>query len=299
MELRSRGLGYRRLAAIICEEFRVCVSYRTIERWLRKYSHFVSSDGVPVNRVSLQQVTGHNELSLEPVNSLDLDVIKKQYGRLGRTERAVLQVILSDPSLVWTAAMVHRRLRLLKYVVSRQAVYQAMRRLARRGVLARVPEFKLVEGEVVRGGFRLVALEPSSFGVHNLRVPGLQVIADDVSVNLSSGLFVGEVMVGEAPITQLELNSDIPIPKEILDYLRNRIGWGFTVIYPKPKLGVLRIEHRLWPKDLTLSLSSKDEIEARGKLITNILSNIITYEVTRLKVSSDRRRVLRGVPFVL
>jgi len=313
VELRGRGLGYRRLAAIICEEFGVCVSYRTIERWLRKYSHFVSSDGEPVNRVSLQQVTGHNELSLEPVNNLDLDVIKKQYGRLGRTERAVLQVILSDPGLVWTAAMVHKRLKLLKYVVSRQAVYHAMKRLLKRGILAKVPSFvrspkngkskvfkyEIVKGEVIRGGFRLVALEPSSFGVHNLRVPGLQVIADDVSVNLSSGLFVGEVMVGEAPITQLELNSDIPIPKEILHYLRDRIGWGFTVIYPKPKLGILRIEHRLWPKDLTLSLSSKDEIEARGKLITNILSNIITYEVTRLRSSSDRRGVLGSVPSVL
>jgi len=71
------------------------------------------------------------------------------------------------------------------------------------------------------------------------------------------------------------------------------------VIYPKPKLGILRIEHRLWPKDLTLSLSSKDEIEARGKLITNILSNIITYEVTRLRSSSDRHGVLGSVPTVL
>ena len=92
----------------------------------------------------------------------------------------------------------------------------------------------------------------------------MQVIADDSSVNLSIGLFVGEVLVGEAPPTQFELNSDITIPKEVLYYLRDRIGWGFTVIYPKPKQGVLRIEHRFWPKDLILSLSSKDEIEARG-----------------------------------
>lgn len=310
LELREKGLGYRSIAKAICRELHVCVSYRTIARWIKKYSHFILNGGVSVNKVSLQQVTRDNLSSREPVNNPDLDVIKKQWGKLGRTERTVLQVILSDPSIVWTAAMVWRELKLLKYSVSRQAVYQAMRRLAKRGILTRIPryvrvgtktkEFKyeLFKGEVIRGGFKLVALEPSSFSIHNVRVPGIQVIADDSSVNLSVGLFVGEVLVGEAPLTQFELNSDIPISKEVLDYLRNRVGWGFTVIYPKPRQGVLRIEHRFWPKDLTLSLTSKDEIEARGRLITKIVYEVITYEVMRLR-SSDRRGVLGSVLSVL
>ena len=117
-------------------------------------------------------------------------------------------------------------------------------------------------------------------------------------MNLSVGLFVSEVLVGEVPLTQFEPNSDIPIPKEVLDYLRKRLGWGFTVIYPKPKQGVLRIEHRFWPKDLILSLSSKNEIEARGRLITKIVYEIMTYEVMRLR-SSDRHEGLRSVSLVL
>ena len=112
------------------------------------------------------------------------------------------------------------------------------------------------------------------------------------------GLFVGEVLVGEAPLTQFELNSDIPIPKDLLKYLREHLGWRFSVIYPKVEEGVLRVEHRFWPKDLTLSLTSKSEIEARGRLITKILHEILTYEVVRLRVS-DRRGILRSVSLVL
>ena len=310
IELRSKGLGYRSISKAICKELRVCVSYRTIARWVKKYSHFILNGGVSVNKVSLAEVTGSNLSSREPVNNPDLDVIKKQWGRLGRTERAVLRVILSEPGIVWTAAMVWRELKLLKYGVSRQAVYQAMRRLAKRGILTRIPRYvrvgskikefryEVVKGEVIRGGFKLVALEPSSFSIHNVRVPGIQVIANDSSVNLTVGLFIGEVLVGEAPLTQFELNSDIPLPKELLRYLRERLGWGFSVIYPKIEEGVLRVDHRFWPKDLTLSLTSKDEIEARGRLITKLLHEILTYEVVRLRVS-DRRGILRSVPLVL
>ena len=292
-ELRERGLGYR----AIVKQLNLSVSYRTVARWLVRYERFLN--GVKVTRKASSPVTSTNNLlSLEPVIREDLDAIKKRWGRLGRTQRAVLEVILTDPSVVWTAAQVWRRLKLLKYVVSRQAVYQAMRRLARRGILHYFREYVLVEGEVIKGGFKLIALEPSSFAVHNLRVPGAQVIADDVSVSLSFALFAGNVMYGDAPITQFELNSDIPLPQEILNYLRY-LGWGFTVIYPKPRLGVLRVEHRMWPKDLTLSLASKDEIERRGKLITAILHDILTYEVSRLRSSSDGRGVVRAVPSVL
>ena len=256
IELRNKGLGYRSISKAVCEELRVCVSYRTIARWIKKYSHFILNGGVFVDKVSLAEVTHDDLSSREPVNNPDLDVIKKQWGRLGRTERTVLRVILSEPGIVWTAAMVWRELKLLKYSVSRQAVYQAMKRLAKRGILTRVPRYvrvgtkikefryELFKGEVIRGGFKLIALEPSSFSIHNVRIPGIQVIANDSSVNLSVGLFIGEVLAGEAPLTQFELNSDIPIPKKVLDYLRNRVGWGFTVIYPKPRQGVLRIEHR-------------------------------------------------------
>jgi hypothetical protein len=287
-------LGWR----AIVRELGLAVSYRTVARWYEKYSHFIN--GVKVTHNPSTAVTSDsNLLSLEPVNRWDLDVIKKQWGRLGRTQRAVLSVILTDPSIVWTAAAVHRRLRLLKYVVSRQAVYMAMRRLVKRGLLHHFRQYLLVEGEVIKGGFKLVAFGPSSFAVHNLRIPRLQVISNDAGVNLSSALFTGSITFGEVPITQMELNSDIPLPKEILNYLRN-LGWGFSIIYPKPKLGVLRVEHRLWPKDLTLSLKSKEEIERRGKLITSILYDILSYEVSRLRTdSSDRRGILRAVPSVL
>ena len=291
-ELRDRGLGYR----AIVRELNLGVSYKTVERWLKKYERFLN--GVKVTGKPSSTVTCHSFVSLEPVNNEDLDVIKKQWGRLGRTQRAVLEVILSDPSAVWTAAQVWRRLRLLKFLVSRHAVYQAMRRLCRRGILHHLREYRLLEGEVVRGGFRLIAFEPSSFEVHNVRIPGRQVTADDVSVSLSSALFVGNILYGEAPLTQFELNSDIHLPKEVLQYLRS-LGWGFSVIYPKPDRGVLRVEHRMWPKDLTLSLASKDEIERRGRLITAILYDILTYEVSRLRIRSDRRGVVRGVPSVI
>ncbi len=290
----------RRIKALrdrIVEELNLGVSYRTVARWLRKYEGFLN--GVKVTHKPSSAVTSGSFLSLEPVIKPDLDVISKQWGRLGRTQRAVLEVILSDPSVLWTAAQVWRGLKLLKFLVSRQAVYKAMRRLVERGILHHIREYRLVEGEVIKGGFRLIAFEPSSFAVHNVRAAGHQVIKSDVSVNLSSALFTGSILYGEAPLTQFELNSDIPLPTEILQYLRN-LGWGFTLIYPKPKLGVLRIEHRMWPKDLTLSLKSKDEIERRGKLITSILNDIIPYEVSRLNPqSSDRRGVLVSVPSVI
>ena len=81
------------------------------------------------------------------------------------------------------------------------------------------------------------------------------------------------------------------MPKELLKYLRDRTGWGFSVIYPKVEEGILRNEHRFWPKDLTLSLTSKDEIETKSKLITKLLYEVLTCEVTRLR-ASDRREVL-------
>ncbi len=292
-ELRERGLGYR----AIVKRLNLSVSYRTVARWLNRYERFLN--GVKVTRKASSPVTStDNLLSLEPVIREDLGVIKKRWGRLGRTQREVLKVVLTDPSVVWTAAQVWRRLRLLRFIVSRQAVYKAMRRLDLRGILKWYREYRLLEGEVIKGGFRLIAFEPSSFAVHNLRVPGKQVIADDVSVNLASAIFTGSILVGEAPITQLELNSDIPLPREVLKYLRD-LGWGFSVIYPKPDLGVLRVEHRMWPKDLTLSLASKDEIERRGRLITSILYDVLTYEVSRLRLSSDGRGVVRSVPLVL
>jgi len=217
-ELREKGLGCRLIAKTIYRELRVCVSYRTIARWIKKYSYFILNGGIPVNRVSLQQVTRDNLSSREPVNNPDLDVIKKQWGRLGRTERAVLKVILSEPGIVWIAAMVWGRLRLMKYLVSREAVYQAMRRLEKRGILAKIPNYvrvgsktkafryELVKGKVIKGGFKLIAFEPSSFSIHNVRVPGIQVVADDSSVSISVGLFVGEVLVSEASLTRFELN---------------------------------------------------------------------------------------------
>ena len=73
-----------------------------------------------------------------------------------------------------------------------------------------------------------MALKPSSSRTHNVRISGIQLIANDSSVNLPIRLFIGEVLVGEAPLTKFELNSDILIPKEVLDYLRNKVDWGFT-----------------------------------------------------------------------
>ena len=313
-ELRDRGLGYR----AIVKELKLGVSYRTVARWLKKYGHFLNGVKVTGN-LTADHGKSLNLSDVEPVNTVRVGVNKKHgvtaepnFSRLGKTERMVLKVILANPGFVWSANMVWSKLGLMRYRVSRRAVWMAMERLKNRGILYKYPKYvkdlrdgrvkefrlKIFEGEVIKGAYRLVAYEPSSFAVHNLRIPNHQVIADDVSVNLTQALFVGSVTYGEAPITQMELNSDIPIPQNILGYLRN-IGWGFTVIYPKPKLGVLRIEHRIWPNDLLLTLKHKDEIERRGKLITEIVNSISNYEVSRLsnnkKKSSDRRGVLFGV----
>ena len=308
VELRSRGLGYRRLAAIICEEFRVCVSYRTIERWLRKYSHFISSDRNPKTGCHFSDCGGNNLLSREPEDrhsKLVEDPPILLTGRLGPTERLIIRVMSLYPHQYWPPSVIlHYARKLLGLEaftrrLSRRAVWAALKRLQRRGLIIYVPMVTLVAKVTMRGCYRLnpKLFMGDSLRVHNLRVPGHQVVSEDRSVPLLWALFEGSARFGEAPITQLEVNTDYPLPEEIINYFKS-LGWSQTVIYLKPELGILRFEHRLRPKDLLLNLNSYNEIRARYTLLTKIVRDIAETELERL-APSDRRGVLRSVPLVL
>lgn len=274
-ELRDKGYGYRNIANTLCEEEGICISYRTAERWHKKYSWILDIKSISH---SLRQVTKHTKLSVKPVNNPDLDIITSMYKRLGKTEKAILRVITSIPELdTWSAADVYAILKYEGYK-SRQAIYQAMRRLEKRGILARVKG---------TGRFRLIAFEPSSFAVHNLRISDVLVTVEGRSANLTLALFDGERCYGRAPITQYELNSDIPVDKEKLKELVNFTGWGELVIYPKLEEGVIRVDYRFWPKPsarIELSMSSKDMMETIGRIIARLGYEIMRSEAERLRI---------------
>lgn len=299
-ELRERGLGWRRIA----KELNIGVSYRTVARWWVKYSRFLS-------RVTLEPKTavtsGHSFLSLEPEDRVPDSVDDASLWRkLGPTEKLVLRVMSSDPYAFWTPSLILRQAGLMRYRLSRNAVWQALKRLVRRGLVRYEPMVTLFAGAVLRGAYMLKPVFNDSVGVHNLRVPGHPrdqcVVCDDRSFPLSLALFRGNILYGDVPITQAELNSDYPMTPEVLDYLKS-LGWEQTVIYPKPELGCIRFEHRIRPKDLLLNLSSKDELEFRYRVLTKVVHDIITAESIRMHKASpvadtvsDRRGVLGSVP---
>ncbi len=316
-ELRDKGLGYR----AIVKQLGLSVSYRTVARWLKKYERFLN--GVKVTR---KAKTGchvvSSFVSLEPEDrtkhSVD-DIPVGGGGRgnggfsrdffrgLGRTERLILEVMFRDPYGYWSPSLIKRSLGLLGFKLSRNAVWAALRRLVRRGLVVYAPMVTLFCGAVFRGAYRL--RDPGSlFGfsdelyVHNVRVPGGFVVVDDRAQPLTLAFFRGMIRFGEAPVTQVEVNYDYPMPREVLEYLRG-LGWSESRIYPKPELGVIRFEHRLFPKDLVLSLNSVREVELRHHLLTKIVYDIALTELTRLgalgQPSSDRRGVVGGVPSVI
>ena len=271
-ELRDRGYGWKR----IVKELGLGVSYRTVARWYSRYSRVLEA------RLTEAANTGHNVLSTVPANKSDEpedDLLWGEWGRLGRTQKLVLQVILSCPEVVWTAAMVWRKLGLMRYSLSYRAVYAAMLRLAKRGILVRVRDLRLVEGEVIRGGFRLVKFPLNYFDVHNFRVGGRYVVPKGSTAPLGVALVFSYFRYGEEPITGGHINNDIPFPPEVIEYLRG-LGWRGTLIYPKER--VVRVEHHFYPNDLTNSLNAAEEIERRMRLFTSIVAEIISYEVQRL-----------------
>jgi len=318
-ELRERGLGYR----AIVKELGLGVSYKTVERWLKKYGRFIN--GVKVTRKAKTDChVVSSFVSLEPEDKGngsvdDIPVGRGEHGNggfshdffrgLGRTERLVLEVMFRDPYAYWSPSLIRRSLGLLGFKLSRNAIWAALRRLVRRGLVVYSPMVTLFCGAVFRGAYRLQ--DPGSlFGfadrlyVHNVRVPGDYVVVDDRAQPLTLAFFRGVIRFGEVPVTQIEVNYDYPMPREVLEHLKG-LGWSESRIYPKPELGVIRFEHRLFPKDLALSLDAVKEVELRYRLLTKIVYDIALTELTRLgapgqpQPSSDRRGVVESVPSVL
>ena len=300
--LRDRGLGWRR----IVKELNLGVSYRTIARWLKKYEGFLN--GVKVTQNPKTAVTSdHYFMSREPEDRpVDFVEDPSVWRRLGRTEKLILSVMATDPYAYWTSTLILKGAGLMRYKLSRNAVWAALKRLQKRGLINYSPMVTLFAGAVFRGAYSLRPVFNDSVAVHNLKVPGPLkdqcVVCDDSSVPLSAALFRGNILYGDVPITQAEMNSDYPMSDGVLNYLKS-LGWGMTVIYPKPELGVIRFEHRLNPKDLLLNLRSKDELEFRYKVLTKIAYDIVTTETVRMNSeginpqSSDRRGGACFCPF--
>ncbi len=281
-KLRSKGLGWRQIAKYLCKEIRVCVSFSTIARWFMKYGKFLSC-GYPKTSCNfsdnlLQRRPEDGEASHED----GLPVY------LGRTERGVLVLMLSQPYVYWSPALLARKLG-----VSRKAVWAALKRLERRGLVRKVGDVKLFEGEVIRGAY---VVNPSillgdSLRVHNLRVPNAYVVSEDRGLPLAAALYSGVLRYGEVPITQLELNSDYPVPQGVIEFFKS-CGISEVRLYPKPELGVIRYEVRMFPKDVLLSINSYNELRTRYVAATKVAKVIAETELERL---SCRRGVLRSV----
>ena len=298
IELRNKGLGYRSIAKVICEELRACVSYRTIARWIKKYSWILERDEHPKTGCHFSDCGDNTLLSREPEDRRSEPVedppILLRLNRLGPTERLVLRVMLLDPHTYWTPttilhyARIFLGLKAYSMRLTRRAVWAALKRLQHRGLVTYVPMVTLLAKVTMRGCYRLnpKLFRGDSLRVHNLRVPGHQVVNEDRSVPLLWALFEGSARFGEVPITQIEVNADYSLSTEVISYLKS-LGWSQTVIYLKPELGILRFEHRLHPKDLTLSVNSYREVISRYLLLTKIVRDIAETEIERL-TPSDR-----------
>jgi len=135
-ELRDRGYGCKRIADTLCVEEGVGISYKAVERRLKKYSYLSSGSGLRATNSTIRHVASKNISAFEPVISGDLDVNNtNMYRRLDKTEKAIINAILSDPiNEIWSVAEVCSILKELSYDYSRQAIYKAMRRLDKRGI---------------------------------------------------------------------------------------------------------------------------------------------------------------------
>ncbi len=286
--LRERGLGYRRIGKALG------MHYKRVERLYKKYLSLLThvkvtrsvdgSDGSDGSDGG-SRLVGRN-VTPKPVDSVT-QPLTNSIGRLGRTQRLILDVMSEQPGSWWTISAIRNKLRLLRYLYTRQALFEALKRLRRRGLIEYMPSTLLVSGEKVLGLYRLrfyVSLDSREVLVHNMRVSGMQIVSkerDGEPKLLSEALFRAHLLGKTWPVDQVELHNDYHVDTGVTQRLRG-LGWRMTVVY-SPRPGVIRFEHRLWrPEGLIASPDQKPEWLSRYESFTSMVSEIAYRELSRL-----------------
>ena len=289
-ELKEKGLGYRSIGKLLN------LHYKKVERLYKKYlklQQVTQDPKTPVTSLSIYfslKTRRHVELPEDdtPDNILynmlfssNIQVLYKKL-RLGRTQRLILSIMLEEPGMYWTPSMIKRKLGILKYTYTRRAIHAALRRLFKRGIVEYVKAYVLVEGEVLKGAYRLRTIStPKRILVHNLRTRRFQVVSDK-PMDLMLALLKAKLIYGETfPVVQAEIHYDIPVSKELLEYLHD-LGWRMTVISPKPKERRIRFEHRLWKTKLTTDPESYSSWIKLYQILTEHIYQIVLHEMLRL-----------------
>ncbi len=248
LELRRRGYGYERIAK---EVFGSRNKKWFVMRLLRRLESFSSSRSVAVSLQHPHHADGalHHNCTVEPE---DVPLEPKTHRRLGPVQRLVLStlnvLLAATPAMILLEA---RRLYGLKaYALTRNKVWQALKRLERRGLVERLP-----------GGYyrvRRSVLEREVL-VENLRVNGVQVWSRSETgypLILSDALVLAQLRGLVWPVDQVEMFLPVPRLNEKARALRSR-GWGMTVIYYNESQG-LKVEHRFYsPLELHACLPEK------------------------------------------
>lgn len=284
-ELRRQGLGYRRIASLICREAGVCVSYKTVERVLKYFN------GVEVSRDSedTRHLGCHFNLSDEPEDAHSVFEDGEPFRRLGGTQKLVLSVMFRSPDTPMAPTHIRYEIyRLYRRRVSRKAVWAALKRLEKRGLVFRVPDYYLVTGERISGAYRLrVPKADHGISVHNLRVFNVPVVKEvnGFGVSLSSALFEASRLGLTFPVSEVELGYDLFDPY-LYDGLKST-GFVLFKIYLKERHGHIRVEALLSKPGLRAEVRFLDQWVGTYKYIIYNIWSILEAEKSRLGLDSQ------------
>ena len=293
LELREKGLGYRRIASSIFREFGVRVSYKTVERVLRYFSGVkVTSDSEDTCHFRTHIIS-----SDKPEDGLGEDVDGARYRRLGPTQKLVLAVMSRSPDVPLAPAHIRYEIfRLYRKKVSRRAVWAALKRLEKRGLVFRVPDYYLVSGERITGAYRLrIPRSDGGVSVHNMRVFNVTVVRefDGFGVPLSYALFEASRLGLTYPVSEVELGYDLFDP-----YLYKNLkekGVSLFKIYLKPRPGHIRIEALLSKPNLRAEVRFLDAWVGLYKSIIGDIKTIVDGEASRIGLVSRGEQLVVGV----
>ena len=296
LELRARGLGYKRIASSLCREASVCISYKTVERVLRYFSGVkVTSDSEDTCHFRAHIISSDN--SEDGLGVSDDGVLV----RLGKTQKLVLSVMSREPFRAWSpSVIVFEIYRLYRRRVSRKAVWSSLRRLEKRGLVFRVRGRNyILPGEYMDSAWylntRVFGLGPD-ISVHNLRVFNVTVVREvnGLGVGLVNALFEASRMGLTYPVSEVELGYDYYDPR-LYDELREKGFTLFKVYLKKNRPGWIRIEALLSKPDLVAEVRFIDEWRNVYQQIISGMYYIVGYEASRIGLVSRGEQLVVGV----
>ena len=250
LELHERGLGLTRIAKRLygndSKRYRVWRLLKKVERGelpvSRAYGDYVAGgDGGHVaGSYSLQhepEDSGQNPKT-EPLLPVGLEGC----ARLGRTQRLVLDALATLLPPVHPSVIVAYIKEEFGFKLSRNAVWQALKRLEARGIVEKSP----------KGLYKLMRTHRSGIYVENFRVNGKQIWSTKEMgwpSSLEDALLVASLRNRTQPVEQVELFYKVGSPLGKLAEKLREMGWRQTKVYFNKSQG-LKIEHQLWNSPL-------------------------------------------------